>query len=48
MGAILSFSNEKDNRVSWCEMPVPMGLVGLPHASPKRVKVTNMGDNAFI
>jgi len=30
------------------KMPAPMGLVGLPHASPKRIKVTKSNDNTFI
>jgi len=48
MGVILYFSSENSNRVSWCEMPALIGLVSLPHSSPKRVKVLNMEDNTFI
>jgi hypothetical protein len=29
-------------------MPALMGLVGLPHASPKRIKVIKEWDKAFI
>jgi len=47
MRVILSFSSEKSNRVSWCEMPAHIA----PMACLKQVrknKGSESGDNAFI